>query len=77
MSSEWIIGALAFVTIGLVLVLAIYHFGYHLKDPRNMAAAKSVVKDEESATTRVASNKGEPDAPMQQRLDESEASQKR
>ena len=77
MSSEWIIGALAFVTIGGVLAVSIFHFGFHLKDPKNMAAAKSVANDRESATTRMAPNKGEPEASLRTRLDNSEASIKR
>ena len=53
MGSEWIIGALAFVTIGLVVMLAVYHFGTFLKDPRNRGAAANVVSDGTSATTKV------------------------
>lgn len=77
MSSEWIIGALAFVTIGGTLALAIFHFGFHLKDPKNLAAAKSVAEDRESATTRMTPNKGQPEASLRARLDNSEASIKR
>ena len=67
MSSEWIIGALAFITIGGVLGLSIFHFGFHLKDPKNMAAAKSVAEGRESATTKMARNQGEPEAPLRTR----------
>ena len=76
MSSEWIIGALAFVTIGGVLGVAIFHFGFHLKDPKNMQAVKGVANDRESATTKVASNQGTPQASLRERLDNSEASMK-
>ena len=69
MSSEWIIGALAFVTIGLVLLTSIYHFGYFLKDPRNKGAAKNVfVDDGESETTKVRPNIGPADGTLQERL---------
>ncbi len=77
MSSEWIIGALAFITIGGVLGISVFHFGFHLKDPKNMAAAKSVAKDRESATTKVAPNVGQPEAALRTRLNNSEASIKR
>ena len=55
MGSEWIIGALAFMTIGGVLALSIFHFAVHLKDPRNLEATKQVVADRESAATAVSS----------------------
>ena len=69
MSSDWIIGALAFVTIGGVLGLAVFHFGFHLKDPKNLAAAKSVAQDRESATTAV-SSEGVNGRSLRQRLDD-------
>lgn len=79
MSSEWIIGALALVTIGLVAAIAVYHFGTFLKDPRNRGAAyNALVKDGKSATTRVGeeAKAGEhANKPLQTRLDESQASQ--
>ena len=69
MGSEWILGALAFMTIGGVLAIAIFHFGYYLKDPKNMAAAKSVAQDRESASTKV-SAEGVNGRSLRQRLDE-------
>lgn len=69
MSSEWVIGALALVTIGGTLWLAIYHFGFHLKDPDNMAAVKAVAKDRESAATAVSAD-GVNGRSLRQRLDE-------
>jgi hypothetical protein len=77
MSSDWIIGALAFVTIGLVIVFAVYHFGYWLKDPRNRGAALNVAQGGESATTRVqreASAGSYNDRSIKERLDGSHAS---
>ena len=68
MSSEWIIGALAFITIGGVLALSIFHFAVHLKDPDNMAAAKSVAQDRESAATGV-SSEGVGGRSLRERLD--------
>ena len=69
MDSEWIIGALAVVTIGGVVGIAVFHFGYYLKDPRNMEATKRVMEDEESATTRV-SNESKDGRSLRQRLND-------
>ena len=69
MSSEWIIGALAFITIGGVLGIAIFHFGVHLKDPKNLEAAKQAAADRESAATKV-SSEGVNGRSLRQRLDE-------
>ena len=69
MSSDWILGALAFITIGGVLVLSIVHFGFHLKDPKNLAAAKQVAADRESAATAV-SSEGTGGRSLRQRLDD-------
>ena len=77
MDSGIIIGALALFTIGGTLAAAIFHFGFHLKDPKNLEAAKRVAADRESATTRMAGNTGAPSKPLLQRLNESEASTKR
>lgn len=77
MSSDWIIGALAFVTIGLVIVIAIYHFGTFLKDPRNRGAAANVVSDGKAASTKVAEEApagSYHDRPLKARLDGSDAS---
>lgn len=77
MSSEWIIGALAFVTIGLVIVIAVYHFGTFLKDPRNRGAAVNVASGGKAASTRVAENApagSYHDRPLKARLDDSAAS---
>ena len=53
MSPDWIIGALAFVTIGLVIALSIYHFGTFLKDPQNRGHAhNALVAGGESATSK-------------------------
>ena len=69
MDAGWIIGALAFITIGGILALSIFHFGFHLKDPENMAAAKSVANDRESAATAV-SSEGAGGRSLRQRLNE-------
>ena len=69
MGSDWIIGALAFMTIGGVIVLAVFHFGIHLKDPANLEAAKRVATDRESAATRV-SSEGVNGRSLRQRLDD-------
>ena len=69
LASEWIIGALAFITIGGVLGISIFHFGYHLKDPKNMEATKRVVADRESAATAV-STEGVDGRSLRQRLDQ-------
>jgi hypothetical protein len=54
MSSGAIIGLLAIFTIGIVLAISVFHFGYFLKDPRNRGATHNVlVKDGPSATTEV------------------------
>ncbi len=59
MSSGAIIGALAFVTIGLVLIIAVVHFTAHLRDPKNREAAKrSMIDDGPSATTAVRGGSG-------------------
>ena len=69
MDSGIIIGALALFTIGGTLALAIVHFGYHLKDPKNMEATKRVAADRESATTRMSSESAS-SRTLRQRLDE-------
>ncbi len=69
MDSEWIIGALALITIGGVLGLGIFHFGFYLKDPRNFEAAKRVANDQESAATQV-SNEKTGERSLRQRLDD-------
>jgi hypothetical protein len=69
MDSEWIIGALAFMTIGGILALAVFHFGFHLKDPKNLEATKRVAADRESATTAV-SSESTGGRSLRQRLDE-------
>ena len=77
MSSDWIIGALAFVTIGLVMLLAIYHFGTFLKDPRIRGAAANVVSGGTAASTKVAEEAPDGsyhDRPLKAQLDRSEAS---
>ena len=72
MSSEWIIGALAFITIGGVAGLSAVHFGMHLRDPKNRDAVKQVAADRESAATRV-SSEGVDGRSLRQRLDEAPA----
>ena len=69
MSPDWIIGALALVTIGGVLGLSIFHFGVHLRDPKNLEAAKHVAADRASAVTRVSSASVNGRS-LRQRLDE-------
>jgi hypothetical protein len=54
MGSEVIIALLAVFTIGIVLAISVFHFGYFLKDPRNRGAARNVLIDDgPSATTEV------------------------
>jgi hypothetical protein len=69
MSSDWVIGALAFITIGGTLGLAIFHFGFQLRSPANREAAKRVAEDRASATTRM-SNETHGGRSLRQRLDE-------
>ena len=69
MSPDWIIAALALVTIGGVLALSAFHFGIFLKDPRNVEAAKRVAEDRESATTKFAAE-GVNGRSLRQRLNE-------
>ena len=78
MSSDWIIGALAFVTIGLVGALAVYHFGFFLKDPENRRHAhNTLVADGQSATSKARQGDGPDHAhgkTLTERLDASPAS---
>ena len=54
MDSQWIIGALAFMTIGFVAIIAIVHFGSHLRDKKNRdSAMNALVEDGSSAHTAV------------------------
>ena len=69
MSPDWIIGALALITIGGVLVLSVVHFGSLLRDPKNVDAVKSVAADRESAATKVSSESVD-NRSLRQRLDE-------
>jgi hypothetical protein len=69
MDSGWIIAALAFMTIGGVLAISIFHFGFFLKDPANLEAASTVAKDRESAATSVSSETVDGRS-LRQRLDE-------
>ena len=77
MHSEWIVGALAFLTIGIVLAATLRHLGLFLKDPESRAAAGNVAGGGKAASTRV-----QEDAPagsfhdrkLKQRLDDSSAS---
>ena len=73
MDSGIIIGALALFTIGITLAMAVFHFGYFLKDPANLEAAETVAADRESATTRVTSNTGAAGKSLSQRLNEAQA----
>ena len=73
MGSEWIVGALAFVTIGLVIAISIYHFGTFLKDPRNRGAAANVAAGGKSASTKVqedAPSGSYNDRPLKERLED-------
>ncbi len=72
MSPDWIIGALALFTIGGVLGLSVFHFGVHLRDPKNLEAAKQVAADQASAVTRVSSESVNGRS-LRQRLDEAPA----
>ena len=54
MDSGIIIACLAVFTIGIVLAISVFHFGYFLRDPLNRQAAHNVmVADGSSATTEV------------------------
>lgn len=69
MSPDWIIGALALITIGGVLVLSVFHFGSFLTDPKNVDAVARVANDEKSATSKV--NSASVDGrSLRQRLDQ-------
>ena len=50
---DGLVGALAIFTLGAAIIIAgIFHLR-SLKDPKNMNAAKSIVRDESSAHTAV------------------------
>ena len=68
MDSEWIIGALAFITIGGILGLSIFHFGFQLRSAANREAAKGIAADRESAATGSAEDRDH--RSLRQRLDE-------
>ena len=70
MDSETILGALPLLAIGITLAVVILHFGFFLRNPANLEAAKTVASDRESATIRVTSNTGAPAKPLLQRLNE-------
>lgn len=54
MNSNYLIGALAFMTIGGLIVISIIHFGSHLRDKRNRDSAKNaLIEDGSSAHTAV------------------------
>ena len=51
---EWLVPALAFGTIGMVLIFAALHFTKQLRNPRNKDAAKNTLtEDGSSAHTAV------------------------
>lgn len=52
MSNDWIIGTLAFVTIGIVLLLALGYFAGFLRKKSNRDAAYNAALGDESVTTR-------------------------
>lgn len=54
MDSGIIIALLALFTIGVVLAISVFHFGFFVRDPRNKGAVRNVlVEDGPSATTEV------------------------
>jgi len=53
MDSGVIIALLAAFTIGIVLLISIFHFGFFMRDPRNRGAVKNIINDGSSATTNV------------------------
>lgn len=78
MGSSYLIGALALVTLLVVVGYALVHFGFFLKKPANREAAhNTLVRDGKSATT-VAREGGDHPAheglTLKERLDSSEAS---
>ena len=49
MHPDYIIGVLAFMTIGGLLVISVLHFGAHLRDPKNRDSAKAALVDDDSS----------------------------
>ena len=77
MSTEWIIGVLAFATIGAVMFVAIAHFRSQLKNPRNKEAAANITQGGKAASTQVAEDAPDGsfhDRTLKQRLDDSPSS---
>ena len=74
MNPDYIIGVLAFVTIGAVLIMAIGHFGSMMRDPRHRKAAANVLGGGRSASTQAGID-APGDTTLKERLDASVASQ--
>ena len=71
MDSGVIIGLLAIFTIGIVLAISIFHFGFFMRDPRNRGAVYNVfVEDGSSATTDV--RHGDPIRPSFMRAEQTQ-----
>ena len=49
MSPDYLILALLIMTIGGLLVISTFHFGWHLRDKKNRDAAKSALIDDDSS----------------------------
>ena len=77
MGSHWLVGAIAFVTLGSVIVFAVAHFAGLLKQPEQRETARNIASGGKSATTSVreeAPDGSYHDRPLKQRLDDSHAS---
>ena len=59
--SEPIIGALAFVTLAVVIIFAIVHFTRHLREPRSRDAAKNALKEDGSSAHTAVRGGSKPD----------------
>lgn len=77
MGGEWIVTALAFGTIGIVIVFAVVHIGRLMNRPEHRATAQNIAAGGKSATSSVREDAAEGsyhDRPLKQRLDDSHAS---
>lgn len=76
-SSNWIVAALAFGTLGVVIVFAVLHLGRLLKRPEQRDTARNIASGEKSASQSVhddAPDGSYHDRPLKERLDGSHAS---
>ena len=76
-SSNWIVAALAFGTLGVVIVFAVLHLGRLMKRPEQRETAKNIATGGRSASQSVhdeAPDGSYHDRPLKERLDGSQAS---